>query len=69
MSRSRHCTAIAVRSVMVVCDAACAALMQVHLGLLEGRVTHIVWPPGRMGRLAVQPQPDRLLQLDKRHHG
>jgi hypothetical protein len=34
---------------------------QVALGLLEGRVTHIVWPPSRIGRVAVQPQPQRLL--------
>jgi hypothetical protein len=42
-------------------------LLQVHLGLLEGRVTHIVWPPARMGRVAVQEQPARLLQTDRRH--
>lgn len=29
-------------------------LVQVHLGLLEGRVSHIVWPPTRMGRVPVK---------------
>ncbi|WIA11859.1 hypothetical protein OEZ85_011945 [Tetradesmus obliquus] len=44
-----------------------SAFGPVHLGLLEGRVTHIVWPPARMGRVAVQEQPARLLQTDRRH--
>jgi hypothetical protein len=39
-------------------------LLQVHLGLLEGRVSHIVWPPARMGRVAVVPQPERILHTD-----
>lgn len=36
-------------------------LVQVHLGLLEGRVTHVLWPPSRFGRVAVQEEPGRLL--------
>jgi inner membrane protease subunit 2 len=36
----------------------------VHLGLLEGRVSHIVWPPSRVGRVAVAPQPQRVLEAD-----
>lgn len=36
----------------------------VHLGLLEGRVSHVVWPLERIGRVAVAPQPQRLLQTD-----
>eukprot|EP00879_Flechtneria_rotunda_P006819 GHRR01007163.1.p1 GENE.GHRR01007163.1~~GHRR01007163.1.p1 ORF type:complete len:169 (+),score=19.12 GHRR01007163.1:226-732(+) len=36
----------------------------VSLGLLEGRVTYIVWPPSRMGRLAVQHPAGRLLQTN-----
>ncbi len=39
-------------------------LLQVHLGLLEGRVSHIVWPPSRMGRVEVLPQPERILHSD-----
>lgn len=39
-------------------------VMQVHLGLFEGRVSHIVWPPARMGRVPVLPQPERILQTD-----
>eukprot|EP00775_Hariotina_reticulata_P006100 gene6100-6338_t len=38
-----------------------SAFGPVSLGLLEGRVTHIVWPPSRIGRVAVQPQPGRVL--------
>ncbi|KAF8071075.1 IMMP2L [Scenedesmus sp. PABB004] len=41
----------------------------VHLGLLEGRVTHVVWPPERMGRVAARPQPERLLSTDRRPAG
>lgn len=26
--------------------------VQVHLGLLEGRATHVVWPPWRWGRVS-----------------
>jgi inner membrane protease subunit 2 len=37
----------------------------VHLGLLEGRVSHIVWPPARAGRVPVQPQPQRLLHTQE----
>lgn len=39
--------------------------VQVHLGLLEGRVSHIVWPPTRMGRVPVMPQPQRILHTDE----
>jgi hypothetical protein len=34
---------------------------QVHLGLLEGRVTHIIWPPRRMGRVAAAPCSERVV--------
>ncbi len=27
-------------------------VVQVHLGLLEGRVTHVLWPPSRCRRVA-----------------
>jgi len=33
----------------------------VHLGLLEGRVTHIVWPPRRFRRVESRCPPGRLL--------
>jgi len=32
----------------------------VHLGLLEGRVTHVVWPPWRAGRVAAWNVDDRI---------
>lgn len=38
--------------------------LQVHLGLLEGHVRYIVWPPARMGHVAVLPQPERILHTD-----
>jgi hypothetical protein len=31
------------------------------MGLLEGRVTHVVWPPGRLGRVASVCPPGRIL--------
>jgi hypothetical protein len=34
--------------------------MQVHLGLLEGRVTHVVWPPWRVGRVQAWNVEDRI---------
>lgn len=37
----------------------------VHVGLLEGHVSHIVWPPSRMGRVAVLPQPERILETER----
>lgn len=46
-----------VLAVLLIC-------LQVHVGLLEGRVSHIVWPPARMGRVAVLPQPERILHTD-----
>jgi inner membrane protease subunit 2 len=33
----------------------------IHLGLLEGRATHVVWPPGRARRLEGAMPPHRLL--------
>eukprot|EP00878_Enallax_costatus_P026389 GHUV01028321.1.p1 GENE.GHUV01028321.1~~GHUV01028321.1.p1 ORF type:complete len:168 (+),score=18.52 GHUV01028321.1:205-708(+) len=41
-----------------------SAFGPVHLGLLEGRVTHIVWPPSRIGRVEVKGQPGRLLHTN-----
>jgi hypothetical protein len=34
---------------------------QVHMGLLEGRVAYIVWPPSRMRRVKPACPPGRLL--------
>lgn len=32
-------------------DHAARPCVQVHLGLLQGRVTYVVWPPSRIGRV------------------
>jgi inner membrane protease subunit 2 len=37
----------------------------IHLGLLEGRATHVVWPPGRARRLADAMPPHRLLDTGR----
>jgi len=34
----------------------------VHLGLLEGRATHVVWPPSRMQRLPPYVPPGRVVE-------
>lgn len=37
----------------------------VHLGLFEGRVTHIVWPPWRIGKLGhVTGRMEKVLDVD-----
>ncbi|PNW88383.1 hypothetical protein CHLRE_01g027100v5 [Chlamydomonas reinhardtii] len=36
----------------------------VHLGLLEGRVTHVVWPPWRWGEVARWYPADKLIVED-----
>lgn len=38
--------------------------LQVHLGLLEGRVTHVVWPPWRWGEVARWYPADKLIVED-----
>jgi len=36
----------------------------VHLGLMEGRVTHVVWPPGHWRRVASYVPKDRVVEQD-----
>lgn len=40
------------------------ALSQVHLGLLEGRVTHILWPPQRMQRVRPHVPLGRVIEAE-----
>ena len=35
----------------------CPGWPQVPLALIEGRVTHILWPPSRAGRVVARPPP------------
>lgn len=36
---------------------------QVHLGLLEGRVTHVLWPPSHFRRVATYVPRGKLAEL------
>ena len=38
-----------------------ALMLQVPLALIEGRVTHVVWPPSRLSRVPPFNPPGRLL--------
>ncbi len=38
--------------------------VQVHLGLLQGRVTYVVWPPSRIGRVDSSLPAHRVLVED-----
>ncbi len=40
-------------------------LAQVHLGLLEGRATHVVWPPSRMGRIKASMEAGKLIEVSE----
>ncbi|KAK9820562.1 hypothetical protein WJX72_011658 [[Myrmecia] bisecta] len=37
----------------------------VPLGLIEGRVTHVIWPPSRIGRITAALPPGRLLATNR----
>ncbi|KAG2495595.1 hypothetical protein HYH03_006195 [Edaphochlamys debaryana] len=41
----------------------------VHLGLMEGRVTHIIWPPWRMGSVGRWLPAEKLIVQDDRSSG
>jgi hypothetical protein len=40
------------------------SMAQVHLGLLQGRVTYVVWPPSRIGRVDSSLPAHRVLVED-----
>jgi inner membrane protease subunit 2 len=37
--------------------------LQVPMGLLQGRVTHIIWPPQRIGRVDRKMPEGRIMPL------
>ena len=39
-------------------------VVQIPLGLLQGRVTHIVWPPSRWGRVRSSLEDERVKKPD-----
>ena len=38
--------------------------LQVPVALIEGSVTHIVWPPSRISKVPAQPMHSRLLAVN-----
>lgn len=43
-----------------------SVFVQIHLGLMEGRVTHVVWPPSQARRVANRRQAHRLVKVDSK---